>query len=515
MELGPAAPTPPIALAGGAAAASARRLGSHVGVTDAVLASLRDVCAVVDDDAASTAEASRDWWPLAMTWALQGQVASRAAVVARPADAEQVAAVLTICNRVGIPVTAAGGRSGVCGASVPVHGGVVLDLCALSGIRSVDDVSLTVDVAPGTFGDHFEHELRTEHGLTCGHFPQSMALSTVGGWIACRGAGQLSTRYGKIEDMVVGLDVVLADGRTLSTGGFPATATGPDLTQLFVGSEGTLGVITGARLRVHPAPTYERRGVWSMPSFAAGLDLCRRLIRRGATPAVLRLYDGVESDRNYAVGTDRNVVIVIDEGDRHVVDAVFAIVEEEMSGAGGGVGGERLDDALAEHWLAKRNDVAALERLITDGLVVDTMEVSGPWSVLPRAYDAALRAIDAVDGNLAVSAHCSHSYLDGGCLYFTFAGKPPERDAQDRPTQEGIERYYRAVWDAGTRAVLDAGGSLSHHHGVGINRGRYMGEALGLGAELVAQLKATLDPQGILNPGKLGIASRFGPVGLP
>ena len=129
---------------------------------------------------------------------------------------------------------------------------MVLDLCALSGIRSVDDVSLVVDVAPGTFGDRFEDELRTSHGLTCGHFPQSMTLSTVGGWLACRGAGQLSTRYGKIEDMVVGLDVVLADGRTLHTGGFPAAATGPDLTQLFVGSEGTLGIITGARLQGAP-----------------------------------------------------------------------------------------------------------------------------------------------------------------------------------------------------------------------------------------------------------------------
>jgi alkyldihydroxyacetonephosphate synthase len=307
---------------------------------------------------------------------------------------------------------------------------------------------------------------------------------------------------------------VLADGTTLQTGGFPATATGPDLTQLFVGSEGTLGIITGARLRVHPAPTYERRGVWSLPSFSAGLDLCRRLLRRGATPAVLRLYDGIESDRNYGVGTDRNVVIVMDEGDPHVVDAVFAIVEEETAGRGG-TAAERLDDSIAEHWLAKRNDVAALERLITDGLVVDTMEISGPWSALPRVYDAALAAIGSVDGTLAVSAHCSHSYLDGACLYFTFAGKPTDRDAQDRPTPQGTDSYYRAVWDAGTRAVLAAGGSLSHHHGVGLNRSRYMGEALGAGTEVLGSLKAALDPRGILNPGKLGLTSPFGSIDLP
>ncbi|MEI2699355.1 MAG: FAD-linked oxidase C-terminal domain-containing protein [Microthrixaceae bacterium] len=143
------------------------------------------------------------------------------------------------------------------------------------------------------------------------------------------------------------------------------------------------------------------------------------------------------------------------------------------------------------------------------------MEVSGPWSVLPRAYDAAIDAISQVEGNLAVSAHCSHSYIDGGCLYFTFAGKPPERDSDDRPTAEGVERYYRSVWDAGTRAVLAAGGSLSHHHGIGLNRGRYMAEALGTGFDVLAGIKRSLDPNGILNPGKLGLVSAFGPVGLP
>src|SRR5207249_6217088 len=139
-------------------------------------------------------------------------------------------------------------------SSVPLYGGVILDLCDLAGIVSVDDTSLVLDVLPGTFGDHLEHELRNQHNVTLGHWPQSINLSTVGGWLACRGAGQLSGRYGKIEDMVLGLDVVLADGNIVHTGGAPRAAVGPDLNQLFVGSDGTLGMITGARLRVHPAP---------------------------------------------------------------------------------------------------------------------------------------------------------------------------------------------------------------------------------------------------------------------
>ena len=450
--LGPAAPTPPIALAGGAAAVSDRLGARRAELDDAFIARLAAACPT-DADPDALGEASRDWWPLAMTWALSGQVAGRAGVIARPTTAQQVADVLAVCNEARIPVTAAAGRSGVCGGSVPLHGGVVLDLCGLTGIVSVDDESLLLDVLPGTFGDHLEADLRADHGLTLGHWPQSIALSTVGGWLACRSAGQLSNRYGKIEDMVVGLDVALADGRIVHTGGAPRAAVGPDLNQVFVGSEGTLGVIVGSRLRLHPAPTYERRGAWGFSSFAAGLDACRRILRRGGRTAVLRLYDTVESDRNFGTGDAHHVVLALDEGERSVVDGDWAIVADECAGAA------VLDEALVETWMGHRNDVSALERLISGGLVVDTMEISGSWADLPAIYDRTVEAIKAVPGTLAASAHQSHAYTDGACLYFTFAGKP-DPDAKDD--------FYRAVWDAGTRAVLAGGGALSHHHGLSL-----------------------------------------------
>ena len=206
------------------------------------------------DDPAAVAEASRDWWPLALHWALAGEVPCVAAAVARPRSVDEVAAVIAVCAGAGVPLTAAGGRSGVCGASVPAFGGVVLDLTGLAGIVAVDDRSGVVEVLAGTFGPDLEQELQAAHGLSVGHFPQSFDLATVGGWVACRGAGQYSTRYGKIEDLVVGLEVVLADGTIVRTGGAPAAAVGPDLTQLFVGSEGTLGVVTRVWLRTHPVP---------------------------------------------------------------------------------------------------------------------------------------------------------------------------------------------------------------------------------------------------------------------
>jgi alkyldihydroxyacetonephosphate synthase len=434
-----------------------------------------------------------------MIWALDDQVASRASVIVRPHSTDEVAAVLRACNDARVPVTAAAGRSGVCGASVPVFGGVLLDLTAMAGIVAVDHTSMLVDVKPGTFGDVFEDELRADYGVTCGHWPQSMALSTVGGWLACRGAGQLSTRYGKIEDIVVGLDVVLADGTVITTGGAPRAAVGPDLTQLFVGSEGTLGIIVGSRLRLHALPPAEIRAAFAFTSFTDGLDAMRRIVQRGATPAVLRLYDAIEADRSYQTG-EANVLLAMDEGDAHIVDATRRIIDEECTAA------EVIDVGLVERWMEHRNDVSALEALITRGFVVDTMEVSASWRVLPDVYERATAAIRGVEHTMVASAHQSHSYSDGACLYFTFAGRPPEADR---------EAYYRAAWDAGQRAVIAAGGALSHHHGVGLNRARFVEEALGSGFGVLQSVKNTLDRNGILNPGKLGLAGPFGPVPWP
>jgi alkyldihydroxyacetonephosphate synthase len=466
----------------------------------ALVPALASVCADVRHDPVTVHEASRDWWPLALHWALAGDVAAAASVVCRPTTPAEVAAVVRCCHEARMPVTAAGGRSGVCGASVPLFGGVLLDLTGLAGIADVDDISLVADVRAGTFGHHLEARLRADHGVTTGHWPQSIELSTVGGWLACRSAGQYSTRYGKIEDMVLGLDVVLADGTALTTGGFPRQATGPDLTQLFVGSEGTLGVITGARLRVWPVPAADWRGAFGFASFADGMEACRRILRRGATPAVLRLYDGPESARSHGTDGTTCVLLVLDEADPAVLAATESIVTEECAAA------TALDDALVGRWLSHRNDVSALHALTEKGFVVDTMEIAAPWARLAGIYTATVAALLAVDHTRAATAHLSHSYSDGACLYFTFAATPPP---------DAIERTYVALWDAGQRAVLAGGGSLSHHHGVGLNRARFVPEALGPGLGVLARVKAALDPDGILNPGKLGVASKFGEVAWP
>jgi alkyldihydroxyacetonephosphate synthase len=222
-------------------------------------------------------------------------------------------------------------------------------------------------------------------------------------------------------------------------------------------------------------------------------------LRRGATPAVLRLQDATKAAIAFDTG-DHHVLLALDEGDAAIVDATFAIVEAECAAAA------RLDDELISRWLRHRNDVSALDSLSGAGYTLDTMEVAGPSSALPAIYDRTIAALRSVDGTLAATAHQSHAYTDGACLYFTIAAKPAPDDR---------ERYYVAAWDAAQRAVLRAGAALCHHHGVGLNRARFMAEALGAGMGVLASVKSALDPNGILNPGKLGLPDGFGDVTWP
>ncbi len=453
----------------------------------AVLKDLKSAGVAFDTSLSTRADHGRDWWPLSIVDVAQGRVPHWPGVVVRPTSTEEVSRVLVIASRHRVAVTPQGGRSGVVGGAVAPDGGIALDLTGLDRILQLDDVSGTLSVEAGVFGPEVEEYLNAR-GFTLGHFPQSFNISTVGGWLACRGAGQFSNRYGKIEDMVRGLTVVLANGDVLNLGDRgPRQAVGPDLLQLFVGSEGTLGVITRATLVVRATAPHTLRRAFAFASFDEGLGACRRILQRGASPAVLRLYDERESQRIFHV--DAHVLIVLDEGDPTLCEATMDVVHEECDHA------TALADSLATIWLDHRNDVSALAPLWEGGLVVDTIEVAGPWSTLAAMRDRVVSALQALPSTLVVSVHQSHAYVDGACLYFTFAGRPePDPVA-----------YYRLAWDVATRAVLSSGGSLSHHHGVGRNRARFVKEALGGAFALLESLKESLDPHHLMNPGVLGV----------
>ena len=444
-----------------------------------------------DMSAADRTEHGRDWWPLAMRWSLAGETPQIPGAVCRPRTTQEVSALLAYCNANGISVTASGGRSGVCGAAIPLNGGIALDTGAMQGVESVDTVSGLVCALAGTYGPDLENAVR-EHGLTVGHYPQSFDISTVGGWVACRGAGQYSTRYGKIEDIVHGLEVVLADGTVVRTGGAPAAAVGPDLTQLILGSEGTLAVVTRAWLRAHPLPEVERRAAYAFASLSDGFEACRRALRNGANPAVLRLYDETESKRSHGTDGSEAVLLVLDEGNETIVDAAMSVTHDACMSMGARV----LDTALVEAWMHHRNDTSGLQALTRKGYVVDTMEVAANWALLDDVVEQVETAMLGVKNARTATCHLSHSYIEGACVYFTFAANPPEEEFEDT---------YRGLWAAGQTAAIAAGASLSHHHGVGYSRAPFMRQALGNGLDVLRTVKKALDPNGILNPGKLDL----------
>jgi alkyldihydroxyacetonephosphate synthase len=469
-----------------------------VELPDAVARQLAAICPTASDQE-TRVRMSRDWWQLGSSWAVDNTIGKVTSLVARPADTAQVAAVMRICNEARIPVIPACGRSGGCGGLVPVFGGVTLDLTDMGGIVAIDETSMIAIVRPATFLIDLENDLRAR-GFTLGHWPQSVEVAMLGGALACRGAGQLAGRYGKIEDMVDGLEVVLADGTILRTGGAPRASAGPDLTQLFVGSEGTLGVITECRMRLRRKPAHEWRMAYGVKALPQAMEVARRIVQTGATPAVLRCHEPREAQALFGYDGAIAPLYVFDEGDEITVDATRAIVERECAEL------QPLGPGPVDRWFEERNEYAGNLGLFAKGFVFDTLDVAGPWSRLPAIYEAVLAALNQVPGIRAATGRLTHAYPNGGALYFTMVARPPT---------EQREASYNAMWDVGTRAVLANGGNVAHHHGIGLNRARFMKEALGPAHDAMQAVKRALDPHGICNPGKLGFASPFGTVNWP
>jgi alkyldihydroxyacetonephosphate synthase len=445
----------------------------------------------------TSGEAVRDLWSLQTALVRDGKPPPGAGAVVRPRDVEDVSALLRWCTAENVAVVPAAGRSGVCGGVLvdeeALNGRAVveLDLRSLSG-TDVDAENLRVTSLAGTPGPDHEAALEA-HGLTGGHYPQSLHISTVGGWLACRSAGQFSTRYGKAEDLLSGLDVVLASGEVVSMHAGPSSAAGPDLARVFLGSEGTLGVIVRATLRVARI-TPRHSGAFRFASFEKGVETVRSLIQDGLRPAVVRLYDETDTAWNFSDQTG-SLLILVFEGPLAAEEE--AAVVARMGAA------EDLGTGPGEHWLEHRFDAVRTfsQVMAPDGplgphAIVDTMEVAGPWSRLLELYGGVQAALEP--HSMGVLCHVSHVYPDAACLYFTFAVSPGD-EAEAR-------RLYGAAWSDGLDACLASGGTITHHHGVGRLKAKWLREELGDGGwSLLRTLKAAFDPQAILNPGNLGL----------
>jgi alkyldihydroxyacetonephosphate synthase len=424
-----------------------------------------------------------DGWALGMLWRHDEVVPAAVTAVARPATAHEVADVLRVCSAYRVPVTPAGGRTGTNGGVLPVLGGILLDTTRLAGVRSVDVVSRTVDVLAGTTWDALEDEL-AGLGLTCACVPLPVPGSSIGGRLAIE----------DVQHLVVGLEIALTDGSLIHTG----AGAGPDMTRDFIGSEGTLGVLTAARLRVCPAPTDSWRSAWSFASFDAGLRAARQIVQRGVAPTVLRVFDAIESAARF--GSPGHTLITVADGDPATVAAARSVVGEACSAAQG------LDPEVVEHGLLddgraeKRNAVAR-------GQILDVIDISVPWTEVAPLYTRLLAALRDVEGMVSASVHQALATPHGVCMCVTFTGAPPPAERED---------FYVRAWDIVEHLALASGALLSHHRGIGLNRSRFVHEALGARTAALAQArKDALDPAGVLNPGKLGLTSPLGEVQWP
>lgn len=434
----------------------------------------------------------RDTWCLSVLRAMRGQLDSKALCVVSPTDNDQLIATLRYADEQRLPVVPFGAGSGVCGGVLPPEGAVVIDMRRMNSLLELNEQALTVRVQTGMMGNACEAALN-ERGYSMRHFPQSIDVSTVGGWLATRAAGQYSTRYGCIEDIVLSLEVVLADGTVVRTPLGPRAATGPDLRQIFLGSEGTLGVFTEATLRIVPLPEASARMSFSFASMQAGLEAIRRIMRAGWRPPVVRLYDAVETARLFpaASTTENCLLLLLSEGAADLV----AVEERACTSICEAAGGTASGAEPIEHWLAERNKVPTFESLLEKGLVVDTIEVATTWDHIDDLYREVVAALQQVQGIVTASGHSSHSYPQGTNIYFTFAAYPADK--------QQAEATYMECWKQAMEATLRCSGTISHHHGIGRLRVPWMKHELGNGLEVLRRLKQTLDPNRIMNPGVL------------
>jgi alkyldihydroxyacetonephosphate synthase len=434
-----------------------------------------------------------------------------------PGSREQLRALLAACAQNSLAVVPFGGGTSVVGGVEPLrgpHGGVLaLDTSRLAGVLELDEVSLTVRVQAGARARELERWLASR-GLTLGHYPQSFEYVSLGGCAATRSAGQASTGYGRFERMVQGLRMIAPAG-DVELPAHPASAAGPGLREVLVGSEGTLGVIDELSLRVRRAPAeriYE--GIF-FESFHAGVQAFRELSQRHAAPDVARLSDEQETRMSLALAGSGGakgrlgraylgvrgyrggcLAILGFEGDREEVGARRTRALEIVRRCGG----LRVGRSPGRAWLASRFSAPYLrDELLTHGVMVETLETATRWSNVEALHRRVLQAIDdslrACGTPGLVMCHVSHLYETGASLYFTFLA----------PQQEGGElAQWRAVKAAASAAILDGGGTITHHHAVGRDHAPWMEREIGgEGVRALRALKAELDPAGIMNPGKL------------
>jgi alkyldihydroxyacetonephosphate synthase len=447
-----------------------------------------------------------------------GQIGTFPDGVAIPTDETELQTLLQLAQKIGATLIPYGGGTSVVGHINPQPGEVpvlTLNLQRLNQLHELDETSHLATFGAGVQGPDLEARLRAQ-GYTLGHFPQSFELSTLGGWIAARSSGQQSLGYGRIENLFAG-GQLLAPAGMLELPPFPASAAGPDLRQLVLGSEGRLGVITRATVRISPLPEREEFHAIFFPNFEPGLTAVRQIVQAGLPLSMMRLSTAVETATTLALagherligalekiltlrgaGSDKCMLLLGFTGTEKIVKAsrqeALAITNEQK--------GVHVGQQFGKQWHKGRFRTPYLRNSLWErGYAVDTLETAVPWRAVPGMMTTIEEAIHtaaaAFNEKVHVFTHLSHLYPTGASIYTTTLfrlGHTPDETLQQ----------WQAMKTAASQAIVAGRGTISHQHGVGLDHAPYLPtEKDTLGMAALADLIHRFDPQGVMNPGKL------------
>ena len=442
---------------------------------------------------------STDWSWMAQMWLDRGQPLMPPDYIVHPGSPQEISDIMEIANKYRIPVIPFGGGSGTQGGALSVFGGIILDLKRLDKIIEIDEQSLTVTAEAGLILSQLEWTLN-ERGLTLPHYPASANCATLGGCIAPRGTGTISTKYGKAEDMVLNLEVVLPTGEIIHTPPVPQHASGPDFFRLFLGSEGTLGIITKVTMQLDYLPESRLLRALLFEDLNDGLEAGRRIMTRRLDPFVIRLYDpdSTRSRVRKILGyeLDGAYMVMGFDGDPEIA----ALQERKALEIASELNATDLGREPGEKWWDHRYDFYYPPQSLMLPWMYGTTETVTTYDKIENLYWSEKRAIEEgyADWNVKFIGHFSHWFHWGVMLYCRFIIEEPPEDPEE------ALRLHNRIWNTAMTAVLENGGMINEHHGVGLKLARYMRRQYGDAWPLMLRLKKTLDPNGIMNPGKVG-----------
>ena len=438
---------------------------------------------------------SHGCYPREYKWLLKGDYPYLTRAVVSPADEAEISEIVKLANEYEVSIIPYGGGSGIVGGTIPYQGEIMIDVKRLQDF-SINIVNGTARGGAGLTGAEFDN-LLNEHGYTAGQYPQSFQSACLGGMTATRAIGTFSTKYGKMDDMVTALNVVLPNGDIFHSHLAPKRSTGPELNQVFLGSEGVYGIITSVEMKIYPIAETRIFQAYTFPSTHDGLNAIRNFIHKGLRPAVVRLYDEVEAvPKISSYGFEKGFVllILVFEGNKEMSELEAGMTKEICLGNNGRYKGE----LAAREWLETRfSTKKMLDFDAIKGGTADAIEVAAPWDCIENVWREMRKALEPMC--TVVDCHFSHVYHNGASVYVIYHAKT---DGDDKA---GEERYLQCL-DTAIQTSLKYGGNVSHHHGVGTAKAKYMEAEHGkAGVYVMKALKDAIDPKGIVNKGVLGL----------